>query len=235
MNHRFMLALAAFVVAVASTVAFTAVPPTANAQTAGLVSSVINRMERNRRDLRSLRAGISMEKYNSQIRDSDKSQGTVIYVPGSRRGDSVRVDWQRPQREILAVFDGKYTLFRPRMNIAWVGDANSSRSKVSGVLGFGLNVSRQQLASNFDHQFLGQETLWGGVTTAHLKLVPKGAARYKYAEVWVDSVGMPVQTKVVEKNDDTTTVRLTDVQRNAPISLDEFRLQLPSDVKKVRG
>jgi hypothetical protein len=25
---------------------------------------------------------------------------------------------------------------------------------------------------------------------------------YKYAEIWVDSAGMPVQTKIVEKNDD---------------------------------
>jgi len=40
---------------------------------------------------------------------------------------------------------------------------------------------------------------------------------------------------VVEKNDDSTTVRLTNVQRNARVSSDEFRLDLPSDIKRVRG
>lgn len=225
-----LLALAVLAASVA------AVPTRTNAQGAGLVSSIINRMERNRRDLRSLRAGISMTKYNAQIRDEDKLSGEVRYLPGSGRNAYVRVDWRSPQQETLAVAGGKYTLFRPRLNMAYVGDANSSRNKVGGVLGFGLNVTRQQLASSYEApQYLGEETLWGGVRTTHLKLVPKGNARFAYAEIWVDGEGMPVQTKVVEKNNDSTTVRLTNVQKNVRLSTDEFSINLPADVKKVRG
>ncbi len=219
-----------------SVFALSAVPPRANAQSAGLVSSVFAKMERNRRDLRTLRAGISMEKYNAQIKDSDKQSGVVIYMPATGRNSFVRVDWQRPQQETLAVADGKYTLFRPRLKLAYVGDANSNRNKVSGVLGFGLNVSRAQLTSAYETpQDVYDETLWGGVRVTHMKLVPKGGASYSYAEIWVDNGGMPVQTKVVERNGDTTTVRLTDVQRNASIQKNEFKLDLGSDVKRVRG
>jgi outer membrane lipoprotein-sorting protein len=82
---------------------------------------------------------------------------------------------------------------------------------------------------------LREETLWGGVHTYHLKLVPKGGASYRYAEIWVDDGGMPVQAKVVEKNDDATTVRLMNLEKNARISADEFHLQLGNDVKRVRG
>ncbi|HEY3580463.1 MAG TPA: hypothetical protein VGK82_07960, partial [Pyrinomonadaceae bacterium] len=42
-------------------------PATSNGQGAGLVSSVMNRMEKNRQTLKTLRAGISMVKYNSQL------------------------------------------------------------------------------------------------------------------------------------------------------------------------
>lgn len=213
-----------------------AAAPRAEAQSAGLVSSIINRMERNRRDLRSLRAEISMEKYNAQIGDNDNYQGAVIYMPAAGRNANVRVDWQRPQHETLVVTDGKFTLFRPRLNMAYVGNASSGRTKVSGVLGFGLNVTKQQLASRFEQpQILGQETLRGDVQTWHMKLVPKSGAGYKYVEIWVDEQGMPVQTKVVEQNDDATTVRLSNVQRNVQIASDEFRLQLDSSVKKVRS
>lgn len=211
-------------------------PAFAHGQSAGLVSSILNRMERNRQSLRSLRAAISMERYNSQIRDADRYTGTVLYLPGSGRNARVRVDWRSPQNEILVVNDGKYTLFRPRLNMAYVGNANSSRSKVSNVLGFGLNVSRREIESRFQTpEYLGEETLWGGVRATHLKLVPKGRASFKHAEIWVDESGMPVQVKVVEKNDDATTVRLTNLQRNVSISPDEFRLQLGSDVKKVQS
>jgi outer membrane lipoprotein-sorting protein len=46
---------------------------------------------------------------------------------------------------------------------------------------------------------------------------------------------MPVQTKMVEKNDDSTTVRLTNVEKNQPIPLDQFKLKLDSDVKRLKG
>ena len=214
----------------------TLTPSTASAQGAGLISSVVNRMERNRRDLRSLRAAIQMEKFNAQLGDKDNYVGEVVYLPGSGRNSSVRVDWQRPQRETLAVKDGKYTLFRPRLNMAYEGSANSKNGKASSVLGFGLNVSQQQLRANFEPlQYLGEGTLYGNVHVTWLKLVPKGRAGYKYAEIWVDDSGMPVQTKVVEHNNDSTTVRLTNIQRNARVSADEFSLNLPADVKRVRG
>ncbi len=211
-------------------------PRSASAQSAGLVTSIINRMERNRRDLRTLRAGISMEKYDAQIRDTDKRVGTLLYIPGVGTNQAVRVDWRAPQ-ETLAVLDGKYTLLRPRLKIAYVGDANSSKNaKVNSVLGFGLNVSQAQLKTSFEPvQYLGEETLWGGIQTSHVKLVPKGKASYSYAEIWVDDAGMTMQAKVIERNGDTTTVRLMDVQRNVQLSKSEFKLDLGADIKKVRG
>ena len=99
-----------------------------NGQTAGLVSSVLNRMERNRQSLKSLRAGISMEKYNAQLRDAESYQGIVMYVPAAGREASVRIEWRSPQHEILAVNNGKYTLFRPRLSMAYVGNSKSNRA-----------------------------------------------------------------------------------------------------------
>ncbi|HEX8708483.1 MAG TPA: outer membrane lipoprotein carrier protein LolA [Pyrinomonadaceae bacterium] len=207
-------------------------PTDANAQGAGFVSSLLNRMERNRQNLKSLRASVDMVKYNAQVRDEDKYKGIVLYVPAAGRNAYVRIDWQSPQRETLAVANGQFTLFRPRLNTALYGSAKSSKAKATGAFEF-LSMSRQQLASRFDFQYLGEETLWGGVGTSHVKLVPKGGASYKYAEAWIDGGGMPVQTKIVERNDDSTTVRLTNMERNTGISLDQFQLQLDPKVKKI--
>jgi outer membrane lipoprotein-sorting protein len=233
MKKFFTLGVALVLTAI---VTLTSVSPV-NAQGAGLVSSIFNKMERNRRDLHSLRAAISMEKYNAQIKDTDKRTGTVIYLPGAGRNASVRVDWKSPVQEILAVADGQYTFFSPRRKTAWVGDSNSktSNTKVSSVLGFGLNASAAQLKSSFDVQDMYNETLWGGVATTHMKLIPKGGASFQYEELWVDGSGMPIQTKVVEKNNDSTTVRLMNVEKNAQVGKNEFKLDLGSDVKKLRG
>jgi outer membrane lipoprotein-sorting protein len=207
----------------------------ASGQSAGLVSSVLNRMERNRQTLKSLRAGISMEKYNAQLRDADRFDGTVVYMPSSGREAAVRIEWRSPQHEILAVINGKYTLFRPRLNMAYVGSSKSNRNKAGGILEM-MYMSKQQLEAKFQPvQDVREETLWGGVSTIHLTLVPKGNASFKYAEIWVDSSGMPVQTKIVEKNDDATTMRLTAMEKNPKISGEEFKLNLDSNVRIVKG
>ncbi len=212
-------------------------PRTTNGQSAGLVSSVLNRMERNRQSLKSLKASLSMEKYNAQLRDKENYSGWVLYVPGSGREASVRIEWQRPQHEILAFSKGQYTLFRPRLNQAIVGKSGSVKGKAGagGVLDM-MYMTKQQLEAKFQPvQDVREETLWGGVSTIHLTLVPKGNASFKYAEIWVDSSGMPVQTKIVEKNDDATTMRLNGLERNLKINSDEFNIKLDSNVKIVKG
>lgn len=208
-----------------------------NGQTAGLVSAVLNKMERNRQSLKSLRAGISMEKYNAQLRDAESYQGVVAYVPAAGREANVRIEWRSPQHEILAVNNGKYTLFRPRLKMAYVGNSKSNRAgKAGGILAM-MYMTRQQLEKEFQPlQDVREETLWGGVSTIHLKLVPKSSsADFKYAEIWVDSTGMPVQTKIVEKNDDATTMRLSGMEKNIKIPSEEFNLKLDSNVRIVKG
>jgi outer membrane lipoprotein-sorting protein len=212
-------------------------PKATNGQSAGLVSSVLNRMERNRQSLRSLKASLSMEKYNAQLRDKDQYVGSVLYMPASGRDASVRIEWQRPRHEILAVSNGQYTLFRPSLNQAIRGKSGSVKGKAGagGVLDM-MYMSKQQLEARFQPvQDVREETLWGGVSTIHITLVPKGNASFKYAEIWVDSSGMPVQTKIVEKNDDATTMRLSGMERNLKISSDEFSLKLDSNVKIIKG
>jgi outer membrane lipoprotein-sorting protein len=212
-------------------------PAIAKAQSAGLVSSVLNKMERNRQNLKSLRAGISMEKYNAQLRDAERFDGMVIYMPSGGREASIRIEWRSPQREILAVANGKYTMFNPRRATAFTGKTGSLSGKGSagGVLSM-MYLSKQQLEARFQPvKDVREETLWGNVSTIHLTLVPKGNASFKYAEIWVDGSGMPIQTKIVEKNDDATTLRLRDLERNIPVSSDEFQIKLDSNVKIVKG
>ena len=211
-------------------------PASTNGQGAGLVSSVLNRLEKNRQTLKTLRAGINVVKYNSQLGVEDKYSGIVIYMPSAGRQAAVRIDWSSPRREVLAVNNNKYTIFRPALNVAYTGDSRRMKdNKANGLMEM-MNMSRQQLEARFQPvKDVREETLWGGVSTIHLTLVPKGNAGYKYAEVWIDSAGMPVQTKIVEKNDDSTTVRLTGLEKNQKIDTREFDVKLDSNVKIVKS
>ncbi|MDX6497172.1 MAG: Outer rane lipoprotein carrier protein LolA [Blastocatellia bacterium] len=211
--------------------------PTANAQSAGLVSSLVSRMEKNRLSLKTLRANISMWKYNAQLREEDTYQGVVLYIPGpgGSRASFMRLDWTSPQHETLAISKGSYMFYRPRLKTVIYGTTSSvGGSKNNDVLQL-MGMSAAQLRTKFgEFQDVRDETL-GGVWTQHFRVTPKGAASYKYIEIWVDKEGFPVQSKMVEKNDDATTMRLTNVQKNQSISPSEFILNLDASVKRVKG
>jgi outer membrane lipoprotein-sorting protein len=201
-----------------------------------LLPEILKRMETHRNTLTSLRSNVTMVKYNAQLKESDKTEGTSIYLPTKGRDALVRIDWTKPVQEILAVVKGKYVLYRPRLKQAITGNAKDAKGngKANGALAF-MNMSKEQLKANYTIKYLGQENVSSGSPTWHLELTPKTATSYKLAEIWVDGNGMPVQAKITENNNDSTTVLLSNFDKNKGIDASQFEVRLPKDTKIVKG
>ncbi len=202
----------------------------------GIPNEILKRMEAHRQSLTSLQASVLMAKYNAQLQETDTTEGTTMYLPAKGRDALVRIDWTRPVQETLSVVNKQYVLYRPRLNQAIVGkvDQKSKNTKGTNALAF-MSMSKEQLNANYNVQYLGQESVSGNVQTWHLKLSPKAAAEYQYAEIWVDGNGMPVQAKVVETNNDSTTVLLSNLQKNVKIDASKFKVNLPKGTKIVKA
>lgn len=207
-----------------------------NAQ-APVVRELYNRMNENQKTLKSLRSKVRMEKYNSQLKEIEtKQDGTVLYIPAKGRNANIRIDWTYPQQETLSVVNGKYLLYRPRLEQVIEGKTSEVQKKdAGGGLQF-INMSSQELKENFDAQYLGTELIANGsISTYKLKLTPKKPMQYNYAEVWVTQEGMPTQAKIYEKNGDWTNVLLYEVQKNASIKINDVALNVPKNVKRIKG
>ncbi|MBA3632934.1 MAG: outer membrane lipoprotein carrier protein LolA [Acidobacteria bacterium] len=202
----------------------------------GILGDILKRMEVNHNTLVSLRADVKMVKYDSLLKESDTTEGKSIYLPLKGRDALVRIDWTKPAQETLAVAEGQYVLFRPRLNQAIIGNAKNAKGsgKANSALSF-MNMSKGQLKANYNIKYLGQENVSGGIPTWHLELTPKTAQNYKSAELWVDSDGMPIQAKVVEKNNDTITILLSKLEKNKTINTNDFVVKLPKNVKRING
>ena len=46
---------------------------------------------------------------------------------------------------------------------------------------------------------------------------------------------MPIQAKVIENNNDTMTVLLSNLQKNVTIEAKQFKVNLPKDVTPIKG
>lgn len=196
---------------------------------------ILKRMETHRNNLTSLRANVTMVKFDSVLKVPDTMKGTAIYLPLKGRDALVRIDWTKPA-ETLSVVNGQYILYRPGLNQAIKGSAKKPKGPVvaTNALSF-MNMSKDQLKANFTIKYLGEEKVSGDVSTWHLELTPKTAQSYKSAELWVDGNGMPIQAKVLESNNDTTTVLLSNLDKNGPIKTDIFKVVLPPKTKIIDG
>lgn len=203
----------------------------------GPLNELLKRMDAHNKTLASLQASVKMDKFNAQLDEHSLQEGTVKYAPQKGKDARVRIDWMKPVEESLAIGNGEYILYRPRLKqyiTGKVSDAKSGGKGANNALAF-INMSKAQLKANYDIKYLGKENVSGGTETWRLQLTPKNATNYKTAELWVDGNGMPIQAKVIEKNDDTTTVFLSNLQKNINIKADVFAIKPAKDAKRVAG
>ncbi len=222
------IGLAIFVSAISVTIA--------SAQ--GSLTDVLRRMDANNKALQSLTADIMMLKFNSQLNIPDPTySGTVSYLPkGKSHGAYIRIDWNKPVEEKVSVMGDKYELWRVRLNQVVSGnvDKASKGASAGNVMSF-FSMSRDQMRANYDVIYIGDETLSSGTPTFHIQMTPKAKVSYKMADLWVDQNGMPQQAKILESNNDTTTVQLTNIKKNVTIKASIFKLDPPKNVSRIRN
>lgn len=216
---------------------FVGIAGVTDATAQNVLGEIMRRMDLNNKALQTLRSDVTMVKHNPQLNVSDTSVGRTSYLPKTaKRVMYVRIDWTKPVEEQISVIGDAYELYRPRLNQVIQGKVAQAKNNASvgGALGF-MSMSKQQLNANYDVQYMGEEQIAGGIKTWHLNLIPKSATSYKSAELWVDGDGMPRQAKIIEQNNDSTTVLLSNITKNERIDAKLFKLSYPSTVKKIKA
>lgn len=200
------------------------------------INEILKRMEIHRQNITSIRSNVTMVKYDPVLKVSDTTEGTSMYVPLKGRNALVRIDWTKPAQETLSVVKDQYVIYRPRLNQYITGSTKDAKGsgKANNALSF-MNMSKAELKANYTIVYLGEENVSDGTRTAHLQLTPKTAQSYKSAELWVDKDGMPIQAKIIEKSNDTTTILLSNIKKNENINANAFDVKLPKDAKQIKG
>lgn len=204
-----------------------------------ILGEILRRLDAHNKALQSLKAQVTMEKFNPQLGTKDVSVGSTQYLPKQKLTKGVmyvRIDWIKPVQEQMSMIGGDYELYRPRIGQVIYGKVEKSKGSpaIGGALSF-MNMSKDQLKANYDVVYVGEAQVSDGTKTWHLQLTPKARTSYKLAELWVDGDGMPRQAKITEHNDDTTTVLLSGIRKNESIDKKLFKLDYPSSVKKIQA
>jgi hypothetical protein len=210
---------------------------TASAQN---ITEVLRRVDKRNQILQTLQADVTMEKVNTQLKETDTQTGKIKYIPKTAKMAKnkmyVRLDWNSPRKESMSVIGDQYEVYLEQQKTVYQGRTSDAKSKAKAGSALSLiSMSRADLTANFTHRVLGTETIPGGIETINVEMTPKTSAAYKLAHVFIDSNGMPRMIRIFEKDGITiTTILLSDPVENASINGADFKLVYPASIKPIR-
>lgn len=200
---------------------------------------ILKRIEKNSKSIQSLRTDITLENFNAQLGETDIFRGKLVYIPKTVKATKgriyLRIDWTKPVEESLAMIGKSVRLYRPRLNQVYEGNIENQKfsTSVNDALAI-FNFSKEYLQANFKIKYLGKEKINNGVSTLHLAFTPKTIRNYKTIEIWADDDGILNKAKIILNNNDSTTVSLTNIEKNVKVNGDIFLLRYPKSVKVIR-
>jgi len=202
------------------------------------VGKVLRRMEVHNNALQSLKADVTLVKYDAALKVTDTTIGETTYVPETKKQKLLmRLDWKtengRLKEDSIAIKNGKFTLYQPQLHQVTTGPIRKGKGNqdVNTVFGF-MTMPQNELKAKYGLVYQGEEKVKSGQMTWHLELTPKVKMNYKSADLWVDPDGMPVQVRLVAPNNDTTTILLSNLHKNETIQTSIFDIKY--DKKKVK-
>jgi len=196
---------------------------------------VLARMDQAGKRLTDLKADIKQTKVTLVVNDTSTETGK-LFLKRLKNGNRTKLEYEKPEVKTLLIDKGKVLIYEPKINRLQEIDLGKNRAQAEFLL-TGVGQSSANLTNTYDVKFLKEETV-NGVKTSLLELKPKSSkvsAMFTQILLWIDpGIGLPIQTRLTESSGDYLTFQLEDIKINPKLSDKIFKLNLPSDVQKIK-
>ena len=191
--------------------------------------------------LTTLQAELVQVKSYPQLSLSDPAEKGHIYVERTEnKGTRLRLTILEPEPRSVALKDGEYVFYQPRIKQALIGKFGKASPEAKGGKAGFLSYLLGDLTAaeeDFDIRSLGEELIDGKQTVRlRLSAKPGGESPYLQIDLWVQrDLWLPVRQELTELNRSVTRIELKNISINEKLDESVFELELPRDVDRVRG
>ena len=195
----------------------------------GKLDEVLANMERAARTINTIEADLFQEKRDKQIGGKEVYSGRIFFLH-DKRCDKIRINYDRPQGQVVAVLCDEIDLYQPGINQMIV---TSRRAQAAKNQEFSFVAtpykSIPELKNQYNIAYLGDEQ-----GAAKLDLTPKTKSSVQKLTLWVDQTSwLPTRYQVVENSNVATTFTLSNLKKNQKLSVD-FKVKVAPGTKIVR-
>jgi outer membrane lipoprotein-sorting protein len=195
--------------------------------------AVREQLDREAKSFHSLSASMERTKVTVVVNDRSTENGD-IYV----RGDKMLLQFKSPdQRTILRTGDNLY-IYNPGLKRVEEYNLGKNRALVDQFLQLGFGSRGSELDKDYEIKLLPEDRI-GDQPVVLLQLTPKSEdVRHEVSkiEIWLsEATWLPIQQKFYEAGSgDYSTVRYSNIVRNANIPDSRFRPNWPKGTQKVK-
>jgi outer membrane lipoprotein-sorting protein len=206
------------------------------------IREILKRMDDHRKALKSLQAHVLITKFSAKTGKNETKEGIVKFLP-QKTDYLLRIDSTKPAPESFSIIGNQYLLYQsnpsliflPELKTAYTGTITDSQKITFMIFSILSNFSKENLKANYPINYTGQEKVNGTTPTFHLEFTSNTTKNYKKIELWVDANGMPLQSKISQTNGDSTSVLLTNMEKNRAMKAADFKIDLPTETKLVKN
>ncbi len=206
----------------------------AQAKTNWTLDEVLKALDRESRSFQSLTANIERTKVTVVVNDTSTETGHVWM----RRDNKMRIELAPPDARTVLVTGNTLYLHNPGLKRVEEFDLGKHRTQLDKFLFLGFGTSAGDLKGDYIITLQGESAL-DQRKVLLLELTPKKdevRTHFSRIHLWIDlATWVPMQQRLVETGSgDHTTIRYTNVQRNASIPDARFRPNWPRETTKIK-
>jgi outer membrane lipoprotein-sorting protein len=202
---------------------------------AGL-EGVLKSMDQTSASFKGLTADIRKLSHTQVVNADDVSEGVITLKRFKSHDTRFRIDFTRPNAQMVAVGGGKAEVYYPKINEVQEGDLGKIRSLVDQLMLLGFGGNSAELRDAYTVTLGGPETV-GGEKATRIVLIPKSKEilqSVKKIELWVSDKGLTLQQKFDQGGGDYLLSTYSNIKLSANIPESAVKLEVPKGAKRTK-
>ena len=195
---------------------------------------VVKQLDRSSKTFQSLKADIERTKVTVVVNDKSTESGQIFV----RRDEKMRIEFTQPDPRTLLRTGNQVFLYNPKIKRVEEYDLGKHQAEVDQFLLLGFGTSGSELEKGYGVVLIGEEEL-DKHQVLKLELTPKSENVRKQVTkiiIWIDeTTWLPAQQQFFEAgSQDYLLIHYTNIQRNSPLTDNEFKPHWPKGVTRVK-
>jgi outer membrane lipoprotein-sorting protein len=204
-------------------------PQSASPSSGTQLEAALASMDKAAANFKTIQSAFVWDQYTKIVDETDTQKGTIYFRRLSSDTVEMSAHIDKPETKLVLYSRGEVRIYDVKNHTEAKYDASKNKEEFNSFLMLGFGGRGHDLASKFEVEFGGTETVQGGTTTKLLLTPKEEQVKKNFSQIilWIDTArGISVQQKFIQpKSGDYRLAKYSDIRINPKLPDDTFKIK----------